>query len=294
MHIHFQLPIKHLAFIGLLLTIIGCTSTPKKNETSTVQEKISSVRAEASHVIDLKCQGEYLPLRKEILTEKVLIDAQKGDENAKRINDKSILRNIYNGQEIRVINNYKSRFYFIEIIDHGQVIDKGYIVSKLCGEPTIRKLEKVSIPKYKSNSTSKDTYSFIAENYLPNSSLLSNVFAYLSPEADFIQVLSLEKIDDRKIRYKIFVVELQQRTLMFDGAAELVGYYTDSNGVSIGRYNADNVLGKRMEIHINKTGTHCFLSFDENFNQQDEIAPRAGNEAIIEGSSEFVLMNRIK
>jgi hypothetical protein len=116
----------------------------------------------------------------------------------------------------------------------------------------------------------------------------------LSPEADFIQVLSLDKIDDRKIRYKIFVVELQARTLMFDGAAELVGYYTDHHGVSIGRYNADTFLGKKMEIHINKTGTQCFLTFDENFNQQDETAPRAGNEAIIGGSSEFVLMSRIK
>ncbi len=42
------------------------------------------------------------------------------------------------------------------------------------------------------------------------------------------------------------------------------------------------------------TGTHCFLTFDDNFGQQDEIAPRAGNKAIIGGSSEFVLMSRIK
>jgi hypothetical protein len=45
---------------------------------------------------------------------------------------------------------------------------------------------------------------------------------------------------------------------------------------------------------INKTGTHYFLTFDENFNQQDETAPRSGNEAIIGGSSEFVRMSRIK
>lgn len=286
--------------VMITVFILSCSNENKgkvSNQTkSTVLLQKETYETIATHIIDVKCGGEYIPLRNRILSKNELLSSQKGDKVADSINQKFIIDKLENGQLIRLIKSDSSGYHFIETVDRqtNKVIHQGFIMANYCKQSTIRKIEKLTLPKINKSVKSQNLFEFINGNYVPSGALLSHAFAYVSPEADFIQVLSFNIVSFNEISYKISVTQLQAADLLFTGKAEIQKYDINEKGINIIKFVAEDLLGHRMEIYINKDGSESYLLIKDKFKSGARLAPRGGDEQIITGMDETAIMQRIK
>ena len=272
-----------------LLLITSCSDSDSDNvkvpaENTVFDSQINSNKSIATHIIDVQCNGEFLPLRNRILSKEELLISQNGSEAAKKLNSDAIIDRLRNGQSVRVIKTDTSGYHLVEVINtskhSGNLTMKGYVVSKYCQKPTLRKLEKTAIPEFQESKETGSMLEFISY-YKPDGDLLDYSFAYVTSEADFIQVLSFDFTSLNEIYYQIYVVNLQRTSLLFNGSAVLQNEYLDSNKKRVSSYLAEKFMGHGIEIHITEDGESSFLIMDHPFDSNFFQAPRSMEEKVV-------------
>ena len=273
-----------------ILLLISCKNGTREIDTS-IDEQSESI---ATHIIDVKDGGGYILLRNELLSRKDLILAQKGDRLADEINKRTVIETLSNGQLIRIIKSDTAGYHYIETVDSisNKSYRKGFIAAKWEKKNTLKRINKIEIPTITLSEKSQSSYKWINDYYLPKGGLLKHAYAYITQEADFIQVLSLDPLSENEIFYKISVTENQSRNLLINGRAGIQNYYVNEEGVRYAKYFAEDFMGHRMEIHLSADGSQSHLILDNVFNSNVELAPRGGNEVVV--LDEKVIMQRIK
>ena len=73
--------------VTTMVLFFSCNSNADapQNKKQKPEAKPSKEMYRGTHIIDVQCSGEFIPLRNRILTKQELIDAQKGDSTAKKI-----------------------------------------------------------------------------------------------------------------------------------------------------------------------------------------------------------------
>ncbi len=280
------------------LNYLSCTdgsssNNEKSSDSESVDSDIATTKQLTTHIIDVKCEGEFIPLRNRILSKNELALSQKGNATAKQLNDEVIIDRLYNGEWIKLIKADTLGYHYVQVIDRinrfemsEQRNTRGFIISQYCGQPTVREMKEIRISKFAGqNDDIKNTVDFLTY-HSPNSGLLDYAYAYISQEADIIQVLSFNITGIDEIRFKFYLVINQSDDLLFSGSAQLIDAVVDSNGQEYSRYFAFDIMGhKSFEIHISSDNKNAFLRFNDS---KGPIIFQIPNEFLIEK------MNRIK
>ena len=103
------------------------------------------------------------------------------------------------------------------------------------------------------------------EYYTPNGELLDYAYAYISPEADLIQVLSFAITGINEIRYNLYQVTTQHDTFFYTGIAVRENKYQNGLGMDLSRFITNNEMGPQFEIHINDDDSSAFLKLENKF-----------------------------
>ena len=127
-----------------------------------------------------------------------------------------------------------------------------------------------------------------------NFELKDVVYAYITPEADFIQYFTFSLVNDSKINYAITVIELQDRKVSFSGTAILDKRYINAKQEAYLLFEIQNFAGHLFEIHLREDGTSAFFKFKNKVQRDSELVPAGIDDEIITGSSEKAIMTRIK
>ena len=267
-----------------------------KNKKQKPEAKPSKEMFMCTHIIDVQCEGEFVPLRNRILTKQELTEAQKGDSTAKKIENSTVITKLYNGQHIRLLKEIEAGFYLVEIETHDSKNNRirGYIVSKYCGKSVLKKQDRIAIQKHAKSRESESALDFIKLYNKVNFDLKDVVYAYISPEADFIQYFTFSLVNDSKINYAITVIELQDRRVSFSGTVILDKRYSNAKQEAYLLFEIQNFAGHLFEIHLREDGTSAFLKFKNKVTRDAELVPAGIDDEIITGSSEKAIMTRIK
>ncbi len=267
-----------------------------KNKKQKLEAKPSKEMFICTHIIDVQCEGGFIPLRNRILTKQELIDAQKGDAAAKKIEHSTVITKLNNGEHIRLIKEIEGGFYFVEIEarDSKNNFLRGYIISKYCGKTILKKQDRIAIQKHEKSRKSESTLDFIQLYNKVNFELKDVVYAYITPEADFIQYFTFSMINDSKINYAITVIELQERRVSFSGEANLDKRYINAKQEAYFLFEIQNFAGHLFEIHLREDGTSAFFKFKNKMPCDTELVPEGIDDETITSSSEKVIMTRIK
>lgn len=284
--------------VTTLVLFLSCNTSADspKNKKQKPEKKPSKEIFQGTHIIDIKCEGKFVPLRNRILTKQELIDAQKGDEAAKKIEFSTVITKLYNGQHIRLIKEIEAGFYFVEIetLDSKNDRIRGYIVSNYCGKSILKKQDRIAIQKHAKSRESESTLDFIQLYNKVNFELKDVVYAYIKPEADFIQYFTFSLVNDSKINYAITVIELQERRVSFSGIANLDKRYISAKQEAYLLFDIQNFAGHLFEIHIREDGTSAFFKFKNKVQRDSELVPAGIDDETITSSSEKAIMTRIK
>jgi len=261
--------IKNMRFLTIniifvsLLNLLSCkdrnsVNNAKLSELDSVDSVINSTRQLTTHIIDVQCDGEFIPLRKRILTRKELELSQKGNAEAKELNDAVIIDKLYNGSWIKILKADTLGYHYIQVVDrlNSTELDKqsdirGYITSKYCDKPTVRKFERVHISEFdNANNDVKRSIEFL-EYHVPTGNLLDYAYSFVSDESDLIQTFTFNVTGNNTIRYKLYQVLLQSDRILWEGEAELHSRYKKGE-IEFSKYITRNLSGTDFEIHINE------------------------------------------
>ena len=257
---------KFLTIIIIFLSLLNLLSCKDRNsvnieklsEVDFVDSDIDSTKQLTTHIIDVKCEGEFIPLRKRILTKKELELSQKGNAIAKQLNDDVIIDKLYNGEWIKILKVDTLGYHYIQVVDrvNSKELDeqrdiRGYITTKYCNKPTVRKFEKVHISEFDNASDDVKGLIEFLEYHVPNGNLLDYAYTFVSDEADLIQTFSFNVTGNHTIRYKLYKVLHQSDRILWEGEAELHTRYKKGE-IEFSKYVTRNLTGTDFEIHINE------------------------------------------
>lgn len=134
-------------------------------------------------------------------------------------------------------------------------------------DSTQKKMENFRISNFKTdNKQSKSRLDFI-KYYTPNGDLLEYAYAYISTEADLIQVLSFMITGINEIRYNLYQVTTQHDTFFYSGTADCENKYKNELDMDLFRFKTNNEMGPQFEIHINEGDSSAFIKLENKFNQ---------------------------
>lgn len=278
---------KDLLIIILSIVIFflhSCESN--KDEISFVSNKSEIL---STHIIDVKCGGNFLPLRKRVLTKNELILSNNNSEEGKRLNDELIIDKLNNGEWVKLLKADTLGFHYIQVISrinneemNEQSNIRGFIAAKYCNNPTLKKMEVNRISNFDTlNQSALNKIDFL-NNHAPQGNLLDYGFAYISNEADLIQLLSFNFDGINEIRYKFYQVLWFHDSFLYSGSAELQNRYINSNGEVIARYVTRNMMRIDFEIHLNEDNETAFIKTEN------------GTEEVPIGIFEGLILEKIK
>lgn len=218
-----------------------------------------------THIIDVKCDGEFIPIRERILTRSELMLSQKNNEAAKKLNNEVIIDRLYNGEWIKILKADTSGYHYIQVIDRTNSTEhdnqrniRGFIIAEFCGKPTVRKFEKIHISEFDSSSSDVKSLLGFLEYHNPNGDLLDYAYSYISQEADLIQTLSFNVTGNNTIYYRLYQVFNQHDAFLCTGTAELTSRYRKGES-EYSKYITSNLTGTDFEIHINDSKNNASL-----------------------------------
>jgi hypothetical protein len=263
---------------------------PKGDNAS--KSQADSFETVATHFIDVKCDGEFLPLRNRVLSNKELLFSNNGSDSANRLNREDIIQRLYNGQNVKLLKKDTLGYHLVQVVKKYTTRDTliGFIISEYCNEPTLKKLEKVKMTEFEESQRSENFREFLGF-YSPESDLLDYSFMYVTHEADFIQALTFDITSYNEIYYQIYAVSLQSNFVFFNGSAHLYESYKDENEIKFSRFLADNIMGREFEIHISEDGRLSFLHIIDTFDIDCLVSPLDVSQEIFPG--EKIIMERI-
>lgn len=246
-----------------LLNLLSCKdgnsfNNEKSSEADLVDSDMDSTKQLTTHIIDVKCEGEFIPLRKRILTKNELELSQKGNAIAKQLNDEVIIDKLYNGKWIKILKADTLGYHYIQVVDRVNSTEldeqrdiRGYIITKYCNKPTVRKFERVHISEFDNASDDAKGLIGFLEYHVPNGNLLDYAYTFVSQEADLIQTFSFNVTGNNTIRYKLYQVLNQHDAFLCEGGAELHTRYKKGE-IKLSKYVTRNLTGIDFEIHINE------------------------------------------
>jgi hypothetical protein len=266
---------KFLTIIIIFLSLLNLLSCKDRNSVNKgkfskvdlVDSDMDSTKQLTTHIIDVKCEGEFIPLRQRILTKKELELSQKGNAIAKQLNDEVIIDKLYNGEWIKILKADTLGYHYIQVVDriNSTELDeqrdiRGYILTKYCNKPTVRKFERLHISEFDNASDDVKGLIEFLEYHVPNGNLLDYAYTFVSDEADLIQTFSFNVTGNNTIRYKLYQVLLQSDAILWEGEAELYTRYKKGE-IEFSKYVTRNLTGTDFEIHINERDKTATLKF---------------------------------
>lgn len=290
--------VKTSILVSLVLAffhLIGCDYSTERSETNSVKfrqkSEISSDSVKilqevlTTHIVEVQCGGEFVPLRNKALSESELHLSQQGSEESERLNEEYIIERLGNGSWVKLIVPDSLGYHYVQVINRlnwseytEQRNVRGFIVAKYCGMATLKKIEIASLDSFEHSKDHERSKEWL-EYHKPNGDLLDYAFEYTSQEADVIRVLTFQIVGLNQIKYKIYYVLNQTIDLMFSGYAVLDSRYRNEEARLFSRYISTwSILEEDFEIHICEDDNYAFF-VSEN---QSDIHPVSSSEEILE------------
>ena len=248
-------------------TDVNSSNNYKSSEVQPFESHIDSTKQLTTHIIDVKCEGKFIPIRNRILTKHELKLSQKGTDIAKQLNNEVIIKKLYNGEWIKILKADTLGYHYIQVVDRVNSTElseqsniRGYIITKYCNKPTVRKFEKIHISEFDKPGDDVEGLIRFIGHHAPNGNLLDYAYTFVSQEADLIQTLSFTVTEKNKVHYELYQVILQRDAVMYEGTAELHTRYRKAES-KFSKYITRNIRGADFEIHINESDNTASLKF---------------------------------
>ena len=259
--------LKYLIIITLSLFILFSCSNENPNRAEHLIVRVDSDNDSTqhlpTHIIDIKCGGTFIPIRNRILSRAELELSQRTTDEAKLLNDSVIIDNLNNGQWINILKADTLGYHYIKLVNrmsHTNPLGiRGYIVSKYCNKPTVRKFERVHLPEFDNSDTNTQNKIDFLEDWGVNLNEYDHAYEYVSHEADLFCALSFTVCDVDEICFEMY--HSTGDRLSSTGIALLHNRYTNETGEQIMKFIAYKNPGAGFEILINETDNTALINF---------------------------------
>jgi hypothetical protein len=248
--------------LGAVNHVDKTPTQPEPTSAPDFAELTSSKDILTTHVVNVECGGEYVPLRNRALPESELHLSKEETEKSKAMKNHVIIRRLRH-EWVRMLVEDSMGYHYVQLIDiinssesNEQRNVRGFLEKEYCGKPTLSKflfndfrdIDDQGIPEFWGKR-------------LPHG-LLDYAYGYVTSEGDELQILTFETRGLNTIWFEIFYSIQAAKSNWFNGEAYLVERYKNEDGKIFSKYVSGYSLND-VEIHICDDEDYAVLSNQE-------------------------------